>query len=335
MKAIQIKAKGGLEHLQLVDVPDPGQPGPGAIRVALHAASLNFHDYGVAMGMMGGGPDRIPMADGAGVVEAVGHGVTQFRPGDHVVSVFSPDWLAGMPESTNFGRVPGDGVDGYAREAVVVPEAFFTRAPAGWSHAEASCIPTAGLTAWRSLVTDGQMKSGDVALVLGTGGVSVWGIQLAKAAGCTVVATSSSDAKLERARALGADHVINYKAEPEWGRKVVELTGGHGADHVVESAGTGTLTQSIAALAMGGRIGLIGVLSGIEAPVNMHPLMFRKGVIRGVTVGSRADQIAMVRAMDATDIRPVIDRSFPLEGLADAFRYEASREHFGKIVVEW
>ena len=335
MKAIQVRAPGGLDKLEVVDLPDPGPPGPGEIRVALHACSLNFHDYAVARGFIPSADRRIPMADGAGVVDAVGEGVTDLKPGDNVVSLFSPDWQAGMPPSVNFGRVPGDGIDGYARETVVVPATWFTPIPKGWSHAEAAIIPTAGVTAWRALVTEGKIKAGDVVLALGTGGVSIIGIQLAKAMGCIVVATTSSDAKIDRLRALGADHVINYKTVPDWGKKVVELTGGHGADHVLEAGGAGTLSQSIAALAMGGQIGLFGVLTGIEAPVNLHALMFRKGAIRGITVGSRADQLDMVRGLDGMGFKPVIDRSFPLEGIADAFAFEESGAHFGKIVLEW
>lgn len=335
MRAIQIKAKGGLEHLQLVEIADPGQPGPGAIRVALHAASLNFHDYAVCMGWMGGGPDRVPMADGAGVVEAVGEGVTEFAPGDRVVSVFTPDWLSGLPDRVSFGRVPGDGIDGYACEAVVVPQHFFTHAPAGWSHAEAATIPTAGVTAWRALAVDGHLKAGDTVLTLGTGGVSIWALQLAKAFGARVISTSSSDAKLEKLRALGASDVINYKAVPDWGAKVMELTGGRGADHVLETAGGSTLAQSVAAVAMGGQVSMIGVITGQEGTVPVSLLMFRKASIKGITVGSRADQLSFVRALETSGIRPIIDRSFPLEAIADAFAYEGAGKHFGKIVLEW
>lgn len=335
MKAINIQAPGGLDKLALVDVAEPGAPGAGEIKVRLHAASLNYHDYAVCMGWMGGGPDRIPMADGAGVVEAVGEGVAEFKAGDNVVSVFTPDWLSGLPETVNFGRVPGDGVDGYAREAVIVPQHFFTRAPAGWSHAEAATIPTAAVTAWRALAVDGSLKAGDTVLTLGTGGVAIYALQLARAMGARVISTSSSDEKLAKLRELGASDTINYKSEPEWGKKVMELTGGRGADHVIETGGGGTLAQSVAAVAMGGQVSMIGVLTGGEGTVPVGALMFKKASIKGITVGSRADQLSFVRAMETSGIRPVIDRSFPLEQIADAFAYEGAGKHFGKIVLEW
>src|SRR5690606_1980830 len=183
---------------------------------------------------------RIPLADGAGVVEAVGEGVDEFAAGDAVVSCFFPLWQDGPAVDGDFRRVPGAGLDGYAREAVVRPATWCTRAPAGRAHAEAATITTAGVTAWRALVVEGGLRAGDVVLALGTGGVSVYALQLARAMGATVVVTSSSDEKLERVRQLGADHVINYRETPEWGRAVRELTGGRGADHVIEVGGPGT-----------------------------------------------------------------------------------------------
>ncbi len=219
MRGIILNAPGGLDRLELVDMPDPGAPGPGEIRVRLHASSLNYHDYGIVSGRMPTADGRIPMSDGAGVVEAVGAGVTEFKAGDHVVSCFFPGWLEGPPTVSDFSTTPGDGVDGYAREAVARPAAWFTRAPEGFSHAEAATLTTAGLTAWRALVVNGGLKPGDVVLVLGTGGVSIFALQLAKAMGATVVATSSSDEKLERVRALGADHTVNYRQhEALWPR---------------------------------------------------------------------------------------------------------------------
>jgi len=336
MKAIQVRAPGGYDHIETIEMADPGAPGAGEIRVRLHASSLNFHDYSVvALGRLGSAPARIPMADGAGVVEAIGAGVSEFAVGDHVVSTFYPDWLAGAPNVVGFGRVPGDGLDGYAREAVVTPATWFTRAPQGWSHAEAATITTAGVTAWRALVVDGWIKAGDVVLVMGTGGVSICALQMAKAMGATVVATSSSDEKLERVRALGADHLINYRSEPEWGAKVMALTGGRGADIVVEVGGAGTLAQSIGAVAMGGHIAMIGVLTGPVGQVPTAMLMGKQATVKGIIVGSRTHQQDMVRGMEATGIRPVIDKSFPLERIGDAFCHEESGAHLGKIVLEW
>ncbi|HEV3426443.1 MAG TPA: NAD(P)-dependent alcohol dehydrogenase [Paraburkholderia sp.] len=335
MKAIKLFAPAGLDNLKLVDIAAPGEPQAGEIRVRVHASSLNYHDLGVVLGRMGAPDGRIPMADGAGVVEAVGAGVTEFAVGDHVVSTFFPPWLDGAPTIPDFSATPGDGVDGYAREAVVAPAAAFTHSPRGYTHAEAATLTTAGLTAWRALVVDGGLKAGETVLVLGTGGVSIFALQYAKAMGATVIATSSSDEKLERARQLGADHTINYRREPQWSRQVLEYTNGLGVDHVVEVGGPGTLEQSILATRVGGHIALIGVLTGIEGKVPTGTMMRRQQRLQGLIVGSRQHQIDLVRAIDATGVKPVIDRSFPLEAIGDAFRLQQAGGHFGKIVLEY
>ncbi len=335
MKGIVLHAPGGLDRLQQIEMPDPGTPGAGEIRVRLHASSLNYHDYGVVSGRMPTADRRIPMSDGAGVVEAVGDGVTEFAPGDRVVSCFFPGWLEGPPPMADFSTVPGDGVDGYAREAVVRPATWFTRAPEGFSHAEAATLTTAGLTAWRALAVNGGLKAGDVVLVLGTGGVSIFALQIAKAMGATVIATSSSDEKLERVRALGADHTINYRQHEDWGARARDWTGGRGVDHVVEVGGPGTLGQSIAAVRIGGHVSLIGVLTGRAGEVPTALLMAKQARLQGLIVGNRRQQTDFVRAIDAIGLRPVIDRKFGLEQIADAFRYEESGAHFGKICLEF
>jgi NADPH:quinone reductase-like Zn-dependent oxidoreductase len=332
---VKLHKPGGLDHLELVDMEDPGAPRAGEIRVRVRASSLNYHDYGVVTGRMPTEDGRIPMADGAGVVEAVGEGVEDFSTGDAVVSCFFPQWLNGAPTVGDFRSTPGDGVDGYARQVVVRPAHWFTRAPRGYSPVEAATLPTAGLTAWRALVVNGGLTPGQTVLVLGTGGVSIFALQLAKHMGASVIATSSSDEKLERVRALGADHLINYKRTPEWGRAVRDLTGGRGVDHIVEVGGPGTLPQSIAAVAVGGHIALIGVLTGAEGTVPTARLMARQARLQGLIVGSRQHQMDFVRALDGADLRPVVDRSFPLEGIADAFRLEESGAHFGKIGLEF
>jgi NADPH:quinone reductase-like Zn-dependent oxidoreductase len=335
VRAVTVAAAGGLDKLALTDLPDPGQPAAGEIRVALHGSSLNFHDYLVCSGKSPTADGRIPLADGAGIVEAVGESVTEFAVGDHVVSCFFPDWQSGPARVADFRRVPGDGIDGFAREAAVLPASAFTKAPAGWSHAEAATITTAGLTAWRALVVDGGLKAGDTVLVLGTGGVSIYALQIARAMGCEVIATSSSDAKLARATELGATHVINYREQPKWGRAVRDLTGGRGVDVVIEVGGPGTLGQSIEAVRIGGHIALIGILTGVTGDVPTAALMAKQARLQGLIVGSRQDQEDFVRALDAAAIRPIIDRTFALEDLADAFRYEESAAHFGKIAVAW
>jgi NADPH:quinone reductase-like Zn-dependent oxidoreductase len=334
MKAMRIRFPGGLDRLEAVDLDDPGAPAHGEIRVRIHASSLNYHDYRVVSGDAGPIGGLIPMSDGAGTVEAVGDGVADFAVGDSVVSLFFPQWHDGPPQVSGFSQTPGDGVDGYARQAVVRPAHWFTRAPAGYSHAEAATLTTAGLTAWRALVVNGGLKAGDTVLVLGAGGVSVFALQIARSMGATVIATSSSDAKLQRLRAMGATHTVNYRDRTEWGREVFDWTGGRGVDHVMEIGGAGTLAQSIAAVRVGGHISLIGALTGRCGDMPAAALIGKQARLQGITVGSRSDQLQMIRGLEATAVKPVIDRSFALEGLADAFRYQASGGHFGKIVLE-
>ena len=335
MKAIRLRSPGGLANLAQVDIDAPAAPRAGEIQVRLHASSLNYHDYGVASQDGWQADGRIPMSDGAGVVEAVGEGVSGFAVGDCVVSCFFPTWQDGPASLGNFRSVPGDGVDGYAREAVTIAATAFTHAPKGFSHAEAATLTTAALTAWRALVVEGGLKAGDTVLVLGTGGVSVVALQFAKSMGATVIATSSSDEKLERARGVGADHTINYKQHADWGRQVRDWTGGRGGDQVIEVGGPGTLPQSIAAVRVGGHISLIGVLTGRGGEVPTAALMAKQARLRGIIGGSRREQVDMVRAIDATGYRPVIDRSFTLERIADAFRFQESGAHFGKICLEF
>src|SRR6185503_11843539 len=273
MKAVTLTAPGGLDRLVYTDVPDAPSPKAGEITVRLHASSLNYHDYVVAIGQLKTADNRIPMSDGAGEVTAVGDGVTEFAVGDHVMGMFYPDWLLGDATPDTTRRIPGDTIDGFAREYVTVPAQAFTKTPPGYSHAEAATLPCAALTAWRGLVVAGGVKPGDTVLVQGTGGVSIFALQFAKMAGATVYATSSSNEKLERLRALGADHLVNYKSEPKWGKKIKEMTGGRGVDHVIEVGGPGTLNQSMWASRMGGHIALIGVLTGIAGDVQTY-LMF-------------------------------------------------------------
>ncbi len=334
MRAIRLKAPASIDNL-IVGSTELAPMGPGDIHVRLHASSLNYHDYIVVLGGIPTPDGRIPMSDGAGEVVAVGSDVTEFKPGDHVVSTFFPGWLGGLPTLAALAQVPGDRNDGYAREEVVAAATAFTHAPKGYSHAEAATLTCAGLTAWRALFVEGSLQPGETVLVQGTGGVSIFALQFAKACGATVIATSSSDAKLERLKALGADHLINYRQDEAWGATARALTGGRGVDHVVEIGGAGTLTQSIAATRLCGNIALIGVLAGFAGNVPTAAAMAGNVRINGLTVGSREQQIAMIRAIEANGIKPVIDRSYPLEGIGDAFRLQASATHFGKICLEW
>lgn len=335
MKVVTLGSGGGLDQLQVVEREAPGEPGPGEIRVRIHASSLNFHDYAVVAGMIPTEEGRIPMSDGAGVVEAVGEGVEEFAVGDAVVSTFFPYWLDGPARVADFKSTPGDGLDGYTREQVIRPATWFTRAPKGYSHEEAATLTTAGLTAWRALVVDGNLKAGDTVLTLGTGGVSIFALQFAKAMGARVISTSSSDEKIETLKKLGADHTINYKAEPEWGKKVQALTDGQGVDHVIEVGGPGTLPQSIDAVRIGGHIALIGILTGRGGEIPTVKLMAKQARLQGLIVGSRTHQQEMVRGIEACGVRPIIDSTFELEKIADAFRHEESGRHFGKICLSF
>lgn len=337
MKALTLKAPGGLENIVLSEIQDPGQPGKGEVRVAIKAGSLNFHDLIVASGQFPTEDGRILLSDGAGVVEQVGEGVTDFKVGDHVVSTFFPVWLAGkpIPQVGGFAFTPGDGVDGTVCEHVVRSETAFTHAPAGWSHAESATITTSGLTAWRALVTNGTLKAGETVLVQGTGGVSIAALQIAKAMGAKVIATSSSDEKLEAVKKLGADETINYKRTPQWGDKVLELTGGVGVDHVVEVGGPATINESLKCIKVGGHIAQIGLLSGTEASVSILTLLAKQIRLLGVIVASRQDQMEYVRALETMRAQPVIDRTFKYTELEQAFAYQKSGAHFGKICVEW
>ncbi|MBS0447564.1 MAG: NAD(P)-dependent alcohol dehydrogenase [Proteobacteria bacterium] len=333
MKLIRLGHPAALAALR-VDSAEPRRPGPGEVLVRVHASSLNYHDYVVVIGEIPVVDGRVPMSDGAGEIVEVGTDV-DWRVGDAVIGTFFPNWQDGPVRRDALRGVPGEETDGYACEYATVPASALTRQPAGYTHAEAATLPCAALTAWRALMVDGPLYPGEAVLVQGTGGVSLFALQFAKACGATVIATSSSDEKLERLRALGADHAINYRTQPQWGRAVGEATGGVGVDHVVEVGGAQTLSQSLRACRVGGHIAMIGVLSGREAPVSTALLMSKNIRLQGVTVGSRRHQLEMLRAIEVIGLRPVIDaRRFPLERLADAFRHQASGAHFGKIVVE-
>ncbi len=333
-KAIYVQPGGGYDKVQ-VGSSAAAAPAAGEITVRLHANSLNYHDFAVVSGMWGPSAPRIPMADGAGEVIALGEGVSEFAVGDSVVSTFFPDWLDGEPLVEGFATVPGDGIDGYAREVVTARATSFTRAPKGYSHAEASTLTTAGLTAWRALMADDALKPGDTVLVQGTGGVSIFALQFAKLAGATVIATSSSDEKLERLKALGADHLINYRTTPAWGERVRALTDNRGVDHVIEVGGPATLEQSMIAARIGGHISLIGILTGVAGQLPLVQALVRQIRLQGVLVGSRAQQQAMIRAIDANGLRPVIDKAFELEQIVEAFQYQESNRHFGKICLNF
>ena len=330
MKRLQIDGSFGLHNLKLVETDD-AEPGYGQIRIRMRAASLNYRD--LATILFGGHRlPFVPLSDGCGVVESVGPGVTRVAVGDRVITQFFQGWIAGAPTAQGLATALGGSLDGCLTETMVLSAEGVTRAPASLTDVEAACLPCAGLTAWRAL-QEGGIKSGDVVVVQGTGGVSIFALQFAKAAGAMVIVTSSSDAKLERAKALGADHLINYKTTPDWAKAVRGLTNGAGADHVVEVGGAGTLLQSLHAIRIGGHIAVIGLLTGLnqEIPVN---LVFGKNArISGITVGSREMTEDMCRAIEATGIVPVVDRQMPFTDAAAALELMKSQSHFGKIAL--
>lgn len=332
MRKVKLARPGGLDRLTLVE-EETRPPDKGEIQVRIRASSLNYHDYAVVTGAIPCAEGRVPMSDGAGEVIAVGDAVEEFAVGDRVVGCFFPNWQDGPPELAKLVGVPGDHADGFAAAEVTRPAHAFTRMPSDYSFEQAATLPCAALTAWRALMVEARVKPGDVVLTQGTGGVSIFALQFAKAAGCQVVSTSSSDDKLERLRELGADQLINYKQTPQWGARALELTDQRGVDVVVEIGGAGTLPQSIQAVRIGGHISLIGVLTGVSGEVPTAMLFTKNAVVSGITVGSRRHQEDMVRALETNSIQPILDQSFDLAQIADAFRHQESQQHFGKITL--
>jgi NADPH:quinone reductase-like Zn-dependent oxidoreductase len=276
----------------------------------------------------------VPLSDGAGEVTAVGPGVTRLARGERVAAAFMPGWTDGVLNDEHAQSALGAGGDeGMLAEVVVLPESGCVRIPEHLTFEEAATLPCAAVTAWNALVHEGQIKAGDTVLVQGTGGVSVFALQFAQRCGARVIATSSSDEKLERMRALGASDGINYRTNPDWERQVRVLTQGEGVDHVVEVGGSGTLATSLKAVRTGGRISLIGVLSGGSAELSLFPILMKGLRMRGIYVGSVAMFEAMNRAISLHMLHPVIDRLLPIEETVEAFRHLESGQHFGKVVI--
>ena len=330
--AMQIRLPATIDSLAPLTV-EAREPLQDEVLIRVKACSLNYHDYAVVSGALNPRDGLIPLSDAAGEVLAVGSDVTSFKVGDRVLSTFYPMWADGQPDFVGFATVPGDGVDGYAQEFATVPASSLTPMPKSYSYEEGATLPCAGVTAWRALVVNGNIKPGETVLIQGSGGVSTFAVQIAKKAGAIVIATSSSDEKLERLKVLGADHLINYRSEPNWGEAAANLTDQGGVDHVVEVGGPGTLPQSIRAIRPGGHIALIGILTGREGAVPTAELMRKQGRLVGLTVGSRQHQLDFIKACEATDMRPVIDSIFPLMELSSAFNKLVSGSHFGKICI--
>jgi NADPH:quinone reductase-like Zn-dependent oxidoreductase len=334
MRVWEIQNSYGIDNLHLAERPVPA-PGKGEIVVAMKAASLNYRDLMTVQGMAGGFPlPLVPFSDGAGTVEAVGEGVTRVGVGDKVCPLFFQSWLDGPVTAESRYRPLGGPLDGVLQQHMLLDAEGVSKFPEHLSFDEAATLPCAGLTAWRAVTIEAPVKPGDTVLVQGTGGVSIFALQFAKALGANVIATSSSDEKLERAKALGADHLINYKTTPDWGRKAVELTGGRGVDVVVEVGGENTLSQSFDAARVGGHIVVIGVLGGWASPI-MIPVVFSKNLhIHGISVGSRAQFDDMAAHIAKWKMKPVVDQVFPFGELPSALRLMQAGGHFGKIAVE-
>jgi len=333
MKAVRLMMPASAANLRLVEV-DPPKPQAGEVLVRVRAASLNPHDDFVVRGIIPAADGRVPLTDGAGEVVACGEGVSELRVGDAVVSTFWPYWLSGEMTASTRREIPGETLDGYAREYACMPAHAFTKQPPGYSHAQAATLPCAGVTAWRGLVVKGQVKPGDTVLIMGSGSVSLFALQFAKVAGARVIVTSSSDEKLEKLKRLGADDLINYRSTPNWGEQAKALTDGRGVDHVIEVGGPATFAQSMVACRLGGHIAVIGLLSGVMAEVNIPALFSAQLRVSGISIGSRADQEDMIRAIHVNGLQPVIDRSFPLAEIAAAFESYQSQSHFGKVGID-
>lgn len=332
MKAYRVLSDQGIRAIELVTLPEPAVAA-GQVLVGMKAASLNFRDLLVSRGGYPRNDTRpvIPLSDAAGEVLVVGAGVTRWKAGDRVAGNFMRDWVSGPATETALRSSLGGGVDGMLAERVLLPEHALVAVPAHLDYAEAATLPCAALTAWNALTAAGT-KAGDTVLVLGTGGVSVFGLQLAKAMGARVIATSGDEKKAERMKSLGASAVINYKSEPEWHKPVRELTDGRGVDHVLEVGGAGTLERSMKATRIGGTISLIGLLAQ-AAPPSILPAMINVQTIRGIYVGSVEMFEAMNRAIGVAGIRPVIDRTFAFKDALAAYESFEKQTHFGKVVI--
>jgi NADPH:quinone reductase-like Zn-dependent oxidoreductase len=333
MKLFEIQAFG-LEHLKMVERPAL-EPGAGEVKVRIRAVSLNFRDLLVVQGKYD--PrlklPRVPVSDGAGEVVEVGSGVTTWKLGDRVVIPFMPGWLDGELSAPKAASALGGAVDGLLQEFAILPARALLPLPDHLSFEQAATLPCAGVTAWNGLFCSGNLQPGQTLLLQGTGGVSLFGLQFAKVAGANTIIISSSDAKLERVRSMGADHIINYRTEPNWEKRVLEITGGHGVDLTLEVGGTGTLAKTLRATKFAGHVSLIGVLAGISGELQIGHILHKALNLRGIYVGSREMFEAMNAAISQHRMVPLIDRVFLYEQSVEAFSHLESGQHFGKVVI--
>ena len=323
----------GIDNLALIEEPEP-EPAPGEVLVRVHAVSLNYRDLMTVKGTYNPrlALPRIPLSDGAGEVAAVGEGVTRFKTGDRVAAIFMQNWLDGAPTAAKYKGALGGDIDGMMRQYVCLSEAGLIALPEYLSYEQAATLPCAAVTAWNALVTSG-IKSGDTVLIQGTGGVSIFALQFARALGARVLGTSSSDEKLARAASLGLDAGLNYRRRPEWADWAIEQTGGEGVDLVVEVGGAGTFSQSLKAVRIGGTVAQIGVLSQSDEPLAVHLILRKQVRVQGIYVGSRVHFEAMNRGLAQTGLVPVVDQVFAIEEARAAFEAMERGSHFGKLVA--
>jgi len=334
MKLYELQHRSGLDSLVRVERADP-VPGPGQVLVAVKACSLNYRDLLVAKGAYGAPPPlgRIPLSDGAGEVVEVGAGVTRVKPGDRVAGIFMQGWLAGEVSAEASATALGGALDGMLAQYVVLGEQGVVTLPSHLSWEEAATLPCAAVTAWNALVRRARIKAGDVVVLQGTGGVSLFALQFARMHGAHCIITSSSDEKLELARGMGADETINYRREPDWDKAVMARTGGRGADVVIEVGGAGTLEKSLGAVRFGGSVQLIGVLTGVAGPIPTAAILRRSITVQGIYVGSREMFEEMNRAIAQHALKPRIDRRFGFDDARAAYEHLAGASHAGKIVI--
>ena len=335
MKVWQLENAFGFENLKQVDRPDP-EPGRGQVVVEIEACSLNYRDFLMVAGMYN--PKQklplVPLSDGAGVVAAVGDDVRDVAVGDRVAGTFFRDWIGRpVPPRSTLKRARGGPLDGMLAQKVCLYEREVVRAPAHLDAVETAALPCAALTAWSALVEQGNVGPHDTVVIQGTGGVALFALQFALLAGARVIITSSSDEKLERARSMGAHAIINYESEPEWGKRVVELTDGEGASQIVELGGADTFAQSLKAIRPGGVVHMIGVLGGVQAPFNVLPVVMQNVRLQGVLVGPRQDFERMNAAIALHELRPVIDRVVSFDDATGALESFGKGGHFGKVGI--
>lgn len=335
MKQFEIR-EFGIDQLAFAECEKP-TPGFGQVLVRMTAASLNYRDLMVVEGKYNPKLKRpmVPLSDGAGVVEKVGPGVTSFQPGDRVVSCFFDKWIDGSITREKAASARGGAIDGVLREYALLSEEGVVKSPAGLSDEEAAALPCAGVTAWHALFEEQPATPGQSVLLLGTGGVSIFALQFAKAAGLKVIITSSRDEKLERAASLGASSTINYKSHPKWDEEARTLTGGMGVDHVIEVGGSDTLPKSLRAVRMAGTVSVIGVLGGVDIAVSPTSILMNALRVQGIYVGSRAMFERMNRVIELHELKPIIDRVFAWTDYKQALRHMQSQQHFGKICLRF